>query len=109
MEIKLISCPLCSHPHFNDIDTLRLTLVKISTTAINCPICCENFSGLEKFTTHLIDHANDRTDSKEILQKEIDKRIDSFSESQRIEESVQTLPVVETIKCDICSFSFTDR
>lgn len=110
MEIKLISCPLCSHPHFNDIDTLRLTLVNISTSLLSCPICSESFCGLEKFTTHLFDHVSERSDSKEILQNEIDKRIDSISESQlRIEENVEDCAETEVIKCDICSFSFTDR
>lgn len=109
MEIKLISCPLCSHPHFNDIDTLRLTLVNILTSSITCPVCSQKFSGLEKFSNHLFDHISERNDSKEILQNEIDKRIDSISGSRKVEDNVEVLQVVEMIKCDICNFSFTDR
>lgn len=109
MEIKRISCPLCSHPHFDDVDTLRITLVNLSTSSITCPVCSESFFGLEKFTNHLFDHVSDKNDSKEILQNEIDKRIDSISESRKTEESVKTPPVEEIIKCDICNFSFTDR
>lgn len=109
MEIKLISCPLCSHPHFSDIETLRITLVNLSTSTLTCPVCFANFSGLEKFTSHLFDHVSDSNGSKEILEKEIDKRIDSISESRKTEECVNTPPVEEIVKCDICNFSFTDR
>lgn len=109
MEIKLISCPLCSHPHFNDVETLRITLVNVSTSTVTCPVCFENFCGLEQFTNHLFDHVSDKNGSKEILQKEIDKRIDRISESRKTEDCVNTPPVGEIVKCDICNFSFTDR
>lgn len=109
MEIKLLPCPLCSNPHFRDLDTLRLTLMSVTTTSITCPVCSEDFLGLEKFTTHLFDHVNETNDSKEVLQNEIDRRIVSISESQRTEDSVQIYPEEELVKCDICNFSFNDR
>lgn len=109
MEIKLISCPLCSHPYFSDIETLTITLKNLSTSTITCPVCSESISGLEKFTNHLFEHVSDRNGSKEILQKEIDKRIDSISEARNTEEYVNTPPLEEIVKCDICNFSFTDR
>lgn len=109
MEIKLISCPVCLHPHFNDIETLRITLLNISTSPIACPVCSESFSGLEKFTSHLFEHVNERNGPKEILQNEIDERIVSISESTKNDITVQSTPTEEVIKCDICSFSFTDR
>lgn len=109
MEIKLISCPLCLHPRFNDVDTLRLNLVNLTTSSISCPVCAESFLGLEKFTEHLFDHVSERNDSKEVWQNEIDKRIDSISESQRTDERVQPTPEGDVVKCDICNFSFTDK
>lgn len=109
MEIKLISCPVCLHPHFKDIETLRLTLLNISTSPIACPVCSEKFSGLEKFTNHLFQHVNDRNEPKETLQKEIDQRIDCISSSNKNEDTVQSIPTDEVIKCDICNFVFNDK
>ncbi|XP_017776882.1 PREDICTED: zinc finger protein 664-like [Nicrophorus vespilloides] len=87
MEIKLISCPLCLKPHFDGVDTLRLTLIAAATSQITCPVCNESLMGLDKLTIHLFSHIT--------------------SISKTVPE-----PVVEAkkeIRCDICNFTFSDE
>lgn len=56
MKIKRLSCPVCCEAHFPDVTILRETLVAVTTKCIQCPICEEQLSGLDKFTIHLFTH-----------------------------------------------------
>ncbi|XP_056636322.1 zinc finger protein 160 [Diorhabda sublineata] len=102
MEIKLLSCPVCLNPHFNCVDALRATLVHVATNLVSCPVCSETLLGLDKLTIHLFAHMGNSSLPKPIednLRKEIDTKIES--EIKNVSE--------EHVKCDICSFSFTDK
>ncbi|KAG5866533.1 hypothetical protein JTB14_004171 [Gonioctena quinquepunctata] len=112
MEIKLLSCPVCSKPHFEGVDALRTTLVTVATSLVTCPVCCETLMGLDKLTIHLFSHISNATVSKNTIEdnvrNEIDKSIENASKSAD-EVAPEVVPASETLKCDICNFSFTDK
>lgn len=56
-------CPLCSQPRFDNLESLRLSLINAATQSISCPICNEIVLGLDKLTIHLFSHTLD-TNSK---------------------------------------------
>uniref|UniRef100_A0A6P7GMU9 Zinc finger protein 567-like n=1 Tax=Diabrotica virgifera virgifera TaxID=50390 RepID=A0A6P7GMU9_DIAVI len=103
MEIKLLPCPVCCNPHFGDVDALRTTLVRVATNLVSCPVCAETLLGLDKLTIHLFSHISNHTQSRpdieEVLQQEIDTKIET--EANNVPE--------EPVHCDICNFSFTDQ
>ncbi|KAJ8979529.1 hypothetical protein NQ317_017677 [Molorchus minor] len=119
MEIKLLSCPLCLKPHFDGVDALRTTLVTVATSHLTCPVCSETLLGLDKLTIHLFSHISSaeirRNDPQESACEEIDKSIDNISKrreniNERNNNNVETVSNMEEfIRCDICSFSFTDK
>lgn len=54
----LLSCPLCSKPHFEGVDSLRTTLINVASAPLTCPVCQETLKGLDKLTIHLFGHVN---------------------------------------------------
>nr|XP_023029027.1 zinc finger protein 1 homolog [Leptinotarsa decemlineata] len=112
MEIKLLSCPVCSKPHFEGVDALRTTLVTVATSLVTCPVCCETLLGLDKLTIHLFSHISNATVTKSAVedkvQYEIDQSIEDVSKSTGNEEQ-KVAPASEALTCDICNFSFTNR
>ncbi|CAG9859182.1 unnamed protein product [Phyllotreta striolata] len=100
MEIKCLPCPVCTTPHFRNVDTLRSTLVKAATNLIRCPICFESLMGLDKLTIHLFSHVENRDKTNTaVLVDEIEEKIEK--------ESLKNAD--DPVKCDICSFTFADR
>ncbi|KAK3926163.1 Zinc finger protein 2 [Frankliniella fusca] len=56
MELS-ISCPLCSQPGFSDVNSLWLSLIRVTTRQLTCPVCQDVLSGLDKLTIHLVSHS----------------------------------------------------
>ncbi|XP_026293513.2 zinc finger protein 16 isoform X3 [Frankliniella occidentalis] len=52
-----ISCPLCSQPGFSDVNSLWLSLIRVTTRQLTCPVCLEVLCGLDKLTIHLVSHS----------------------------------------------------
>lgn len=55
-QMTVLLCPLCSHPRFNNLESLRLSLINAATQNISCPICNDVLMGLDKLTIHLFGH-----------------------------------------------------
>ncbi|XP_015113875.1 zinc finger protein 184 [Diachasma alloeum] len=56
MCTQLFSCPLCTQPSFNSLDSLRIGLVSVATRPLTCPICNDTVLGIDKLTIHLFGH-----------------------------------------------------
>lgn len=52
-----LPCPLCCHPNFSSVDSLRTSLVNVTNRPLMCPICNEIQIGLDKLTIHLFSHS----------------------------------------------------
>ncbi|XP_019759834.2 zinc finger protein ZFP2 isoform X1 [Dendroctonus ponderosae] len=123
----LLSCPLCSKPHFEGVDSLRTTLVNVATAPLTCPVCQETLKGLDKLTIHLFGHVNSAAISSKgySLSACEDQslnavKLDHLSTTTEEDSSpaLVTLPSPselvsvqseEVLACDICSFTFMDR
>jgi KRAB domain-containing zinc finger protein len=51
-----LSCPLCCQTNFPNIDALRISLIKVTSRPLKCPICDDILLGLDKLTIHLFGH-----------------------------------------------------
>lgn len=51
-----LPCPLCCQTNFPSVDSLRISLVSVSSRLLPCPICHEMLMGLDKLTIHLFSH-----------------------------------------------------
>lgn len=54
---SLLTCPLCSQPGFQTLDSLRYGLISAATRQVVCPVCHDILFGLDKFTIHLFSHS----------------------------------------------------
>lgn len=136
--MELLSCPLCLKPHFQGVDELRSSLITVATSQISCPVCNEILMGLDKLTIHLFSHITHNLiqenipatpkekqkkprsqRSKDNQQKipmkndQTERSVDIDNYSKLIEESILTVPKEcaskKTLRCDICSFCFSDE
>lgn len=57
MSSPLLTCPLCSQPGFQTLDSLRYGLISAATRQVVCPLCHDILFGLDKFTIHLFSHS----------------------------------------------------
>ncbi|KAF7279772.1 hypothetical protein GWI33_006755 [Rhynchophorus ferrugineus] len=145
----LLSCPLCSKPHFEGVNALRTTLVSVATSPLMCPVCKETLMGLDKLTIHLFRHVNDNTFGASVQSlnydgadsNQVQYLSDEVNETEEkrniINDACEDIAVVpcegmvnkndgcpspsrptspalgaigeETVACDICSFTFSDR
>lgn len=121
MEIKLLSCPLCLQPHFDNVDTLRTQLVNVATSHLTCPVCSETLLGLDKLTIHLFSHViqieqplQGIQEQQQQVHNEIDKSINQIANNQQ-QQTVQhkEKPIEngndKNVRCDICNFTFSDQ
>lgn len=60
MSSSFLTCPLCSQPGFQTLDSLRYGLISAATRQVVCPICHDILFGLDKFTIHLFSHSIQR-------------------------------------------------
>lgn len=51
-----LPCPLCCQSNFPSVDSLRISLVSVSSRLLQCPICADMLMGLDKLTIHLFSH-----------------------------------------------------
>uniref|UniRef100_A0A6V7ISS9 C2H2-type domain-containing protein n=1 Tax=Bracon brevicornis TaxID=1563983 RepID=A0A6V7ISS9_9HYME len=56
MCTQFYACPLCAHPSFNTLDSLRNGLVSVATRPLTCPVCNDTVLGIDKLTIHLFGH-----------------------------------------------------
>lgn len=57
MSSSFLTCPLCSQPGFQTIDSLCYGLISAATRQVVCPVCHDILFGLDKFTIHLFSHS----------------------------------------------------
>ena len=57
MSSSFLTCPLCSQPGFQTLDSLRYGLISAATRQVVCPVCHDILFGLDKFTIHLFSHS----------------------------------------------------
>ena len=60
MSSSFLTCPLCSQPGFQTLDSLRYGLISAATRQVVCPVCHDILFGLDKFTIHLFSHSIQR-------------------------------------------------
>lgn len=60
MSSSFLTCPLCSQPGFQTLDSLRYGLISAATRQVVCPVCHDILFGLDKFTIHLVSHSIQR-------------------------------------------------
>lgn len=53
----MLPCPLCCQPNFPTVDSLRISLVSVTSRPLVCPICSQLQMGLDKLTIHLFSHS----------------------------------------------------
>lgn len=53
----VLPCPLCCQPNFPTVDSLRISLVSVTSRPLVCPICFQMQMGLDKLTIHLFSHS----------------------------------------------------
>lgn len=116
MEIKLLSCPLCLKPHFENVDKLRSSLINVATSHLTCPVCSESLLGLDKLTIHLFSHiSNHLNEEKEATQAEKEPlQVAEEPMEYKTNEGVVTSDDNSNkqnncIYCDICNFCFNDE
>uniref|UniRef100_A0A1B0GH81 Putative zinc finger protein 2 n=1 Tax=Lutzomyia longipalpis TaxID=7200 RepID=A0A1B0GH81_LUTLO len=100
---KVLPCPLCSHPNFESVDALRISLVKVANHPLMCPVCNEVLLGLDKFTIHLFSHTIDTHLVAPAVCKE---ETTSIQPAAEVMVDVKINP--QPSQCDICSFLFRD-
>lgn len=134
MEIKLVSCPLCTVAHFQNVIILRNALIEVTKKPLACPVCDEILLGLDKFTIHLFTHgelvnepvnnevqADDKTENNsnydtnnngETEQIQGNNIVLHIQESCQLqtphEENIATCSESEKAHCAICNFEFSD-
>lgn len=90
--MTVLLCPLCSQPRFNNLESLRVSLVNAATQSISCPICDDILMGLDKLTIHLFGHTlNQNSDSTQrpSLELKTSKTIEDECETRKPEEPYQ--------------------
>lgn len=128
MEIKFLSCPVCSEAHFQSLSLLRNALIEVTKKPLSCPICQEVILGLDKFTIHLFTHCDINTTALEI--KTVVTNDNNNNNENSTELNKNSVPVEEYIDfdhheavqlnippqnnltkenhCEICNFDFID-
>ncbi|XP_077293484.1 uncharacterized protein LOC143916328 [Arctopsyche grandis] len=111
MCTTLLPCPLCSQPHFNSLESLRIGLIKVATENLVCPICKDTFMGLDKLTIHLFSHCEVQTETTETTENVRTASTDSNNPNKKLkyqktqvnneistqEEPVNKVPVFSTL------------
>lgn len=112
VDTDLLPCPLCKLPFFEDVHSLRSTLINVATTHLICPVCNESVMGLDKLTIHLFSHIDCiNINAKKHSHEWNEKLSKDQSELVDLEKSNSQTVSAEatTVVCDICDFTFTDQ
>lgn len=129
MCTKSLSCPLCCQSIFPNIDALRLSLLKVTSRPIKCPICADELLGLDKLTIHLFGHSIlgkeersaplvDKKKSvtnalKNVRKTKKESTPGSSGQQQNVARSQQKqagqMNHAANVKCDVCGDEFRDQ
>ncbi|XP_062558411.1 zinc finger protein 628 [Armigeres subalbatus] len=124
MCTKNLSCPLCCQSIFPNIDALRLSLLKVTSRPVKCPICADELLGLDKLTIHLFGHSilgKDETSTADLDKKKMvtgalknvrkTKKdcVPGSSGQQNMTRTNQRQPTQIKVKCDLCGAEFRDE
>lgn len=53
----MLTCPICTKPGFQNLDSLCQGLISAATRQLVCPVCNDILYGLDKYTIHLFSHS----------------------------------------------------
>ena len=112
-------CPLCNTSTFPNIDAFKLSLIKVNSKPIKCPLCPLVLLGLDKLTIHLFAHSYadegimktpevEHRDQRPPPTKSNKKAKSHIKLMKMTSSSSQTLSS-ENFRCDICGFVFVDE
>ncbi|XP_055635844.1 zinc finger protein Xfin [Toxorhynchites rutilus septentrionalis] len=128
MCTKSLSCPLCCKTNFPNIDALRISLLKVTSRPLKCPICTDELLGLDKLTIHLFGHSIFGQEKEKPVPAE--KKKVSTNQLKNVRkpkkespsgdgaltaarkqptQTVQTVQVNNSNKCNICGDEFRDQ
>ncbi|KAL1395035.1 hypothetical protein pipiens_002929 [Culex pipiens pipiens] len=113
MCTKNLSCPLCCRSNFPNIDALRISLLKVTSRPLKCPICVDEVLGLDKLTIHLFGHSilgpEDGKPPPPPVEKKKPPTTTSQLKSVRKSRSTQKTQPIEPSRCGICGDEFRDQ
>lgn len=126
MCTKSLSCPLCCKTNFPNIDALRISLLKVTSRPLKCPICTDELLGLDKLTIHLFGHSifgqeqekpapveKKKVTTNQLKNVRKPKKESSSSgsggQTAAKKQQMQTVQVNNSIKCDVCGDEFRDQ
>ncbi|XP_053690794.1 zinc finger protein ZFP2 [Sabethes cyaneus] len=125
MCTKSLSCPLCCQSNFPNIDALRISLLKVTSRPLKCPICAEQLLGLDKLTIHLFGHSilgQEEERIPEVVEEKKKPTITASLKNVRKPKKEATTSAggtnngnhrekqtVNKVKCDICADEFSDH
>lgn len=122
-----LSCPLCCQTNFPTIDALKMSLIKVVSRPLKCPLCEEIVLGLDKLTIHLFAHSlpnedlpvvvetppkNSTHDLKSVRKSKtktvVPKHENNFNANKTVlEERVKIEDTLTlTDQCEICNLAF---
>ncbi|XP_055543418.1 zinc finger protein 91 [Wyeomyia smithii] len=125
MCTKTLSCPLCCQSNFPNIDALRISLLKVTSRPLKCPICAEQLLGLDKLTIHLFGHSilGQEEERAPVVEEKKKPTITASLKNVRKPKKEATVisagvinngnfrekQSVNKVKCDICAEEFSDK
>lgn len=113
----MLSCPLCCHSNFHSVESLRISLIKVTNRPLICPICNEILLGLDKLTIHLFSHSIGSESDVVVIEKSRKTTTESLKSIRKIKNSKSTVdessivnkPLVTEVNCDMCTVGFKNE
>ncbi|EAT47546.1 AAEL001349-PA, partial [Aedes aegypti] len=121
MCTKNLACPLCCQSIFPNIDALRLSLLKVTSRPIKCPICADELLGLDKLTIHLFGHSIlgkdgentgkvDKKKGETSALKNCSPKSNGQQQNVSRSQQKQTTQINHTkVRCSLCGDEFRDE
>lgn len=106
----MLSCPLCCHSNFHSVESLRISLIKVTNRPLICPICNEILLGLDKLTIHLFSHSIGSESDVVVIEKSRKTTNESLKTVRKIKNYKSTVePSVTEVNCDMCTVGFKNE
>lgn len=112
----MLPCPLCCHSNFHSVESLRISLIKVTNRPLICPICNEILLGLDKLTIHLFSHSIGSESDVVVIDKPRKTTTESLKSVRKIknykstvDECLITKPTVAEVNCDMCTVGFKNE
>lgn len=113
----MLSCPLCCHSNFHSVESLRISLIKVTNRPLICPICNEILLGLDKLTIHLFSHSIGSESDVVVIEKSSRKTTTESLKTVRkiknhksiVDECLMTKSPVTEVNCDMCTIGFKNE